>query len=114
MKRIFLLASAALIASCTQEPPVAGDMSESTVCSTAGYLIRQKLGTNTKTINIPCNVTNTGGNSILIESGYKPPIGTETIYYTATGIVLGDTLRLQTIVTSVDDSQEPYPFSQFP
>jgi hypothetical protein len=89
-------------------------MSETTVCQTAGYLIRQQLGKATKTTDIPCTVTNTGGDNVLIESGYNPPIGTSTIYYTATGVVLGDRLRLQTITTSVDETTEPRPFAQFP
>lgn len=116
MKRNLSLLAALplLLAGCTQEPPVAGSMSVTTVCQTAGYLIRQKLGNATKTNDMPCEVTNTGGSNVLIESSYKPAIGNETIDYTATGVVLDDRLRLLTITTSVDETSAPYPFNQFP
>lgn len=97
MQRIALAAIAAALSACTPaEPPIAGKMTERDICQTAGYLIRQKLGNNINTVDVPCSVSVTAGSEVRIQAGYKTPLNS-THYYTATGSVSGDTLRIREI-----------------
>ena len=94
--------------------PLAGRLSERSICQTAGYLIRRSLSTAYQTINIPCSVTATGNGEVTIESGYRTPeaMGRRLLRYTAHGSVTDDRLRINTIaVHGVDD--EPIDFAQF-
>ncbi|WP_432472061.1 hypothetical protein [Amphritea sp. HPY] len=113
MKIIIMAIIGLLLSACDTEPPVAGSMSVTTVCSTAGYLIRQRLGREFKTVNEPCRVSSLGGERVEIESGYVSPIGQTRLRYTAIGVVYGNTLRLDEIrVHGVDAAF--IPFQNFP
>tara|TARA_R110002167_G_C12679888_1_gene651382 strand:+ start:119 stop:466 length:348 start_codon:yes stop_codon:yes gene_type:complete len=108
-KNCFLLVAALFAFGCENEPPIAGSMSKSSVCSTAGYLIRQELGSKFKTINQKCVVKNTGGDNVEIESGYVSPINPTPFRYTAQGYVRGDNLVLQRIrVHGIDEEFVPF------
>lgn len=86
-------------------------MSEWNVCSTAGYLIRQRLSDKYNTVKVPCSALNIGDNRVEIRAGYVSPLG-GTLHYTAQGVVNGDRLRIDTI--SVDDiDDEPRDFARF-
>lgn len=113
MKLLAITLVASLVVACGQAaPPVAGDMSEVSVCQTAGYLIRQRLGDAFKTARVPCSVKNVGGDRVEIRAGYVSPLG-PTLHYTAHGQVRGDRLRINTIaVDGVDD--KPIDFAGFP
>lgn len=110
MKKTHLVLLTALLAwGCENEPAIAGSMSKSTVCSSAGYLLRQELGKKFKTINQKCLVKNTGGDSVEIESGYVSPINPTPFRYTAQGYVRGNNLVLQRIrVHGIDEDFVPF------
>jgi hypothetical protein len=101
-----------LLSACgSSEPPapkIAGGMDQKSICQTSGYIIRQKLGDNFKTINISCSAKSTGGNNVEISSGYKSPLG-PSFRYTALGVVNGTSLRLEKIrVHGVDEDFVPF------
>ena len=97
MQRIAFAAIAAILSACTpSEPPIAGKMTERDICQTAGYLIRQKLGSNMNTVDVPCSVSVIERSEVSIQAGYKTPLNS-THYYTATGSVSGNTLRISEI-----------------
>jgi len=103
-KQVIIYVTLVVLCGCDTEPPVAGSMSKTSVCNTAGYLIRKELGTGFKTIDQQCSVINTGGNNVEIESGYVSPINPNALRYTAKGYVRGNTLVLQQIrVHGVDE-----------
>lgn len=94
------------------EPAIAGSMSQTSICQTAGYLIRLKLGKAFKTLNVPCRVE-TDGTSVIIHSGYISPLNNATLSYTASGYVVLDKLTLVKIkVHGIDDVFKE--FSEFP
>lgn len=105
MKRlcpIVILATTFLISACSEskppEPKVAGSMSQQSICATAGYLIKQQLGSNFKTVkfNSSCKAKAIVGNQIEVTSGYTSPLG-PSFRYTARGEVNGNSLRLEKI-----------------
>jgi hypothetical protein len=113
-----LLATACLVPTlaligCESEPPIVGDVTQTSICNMAGLLIRNKLGKNVKTINQRCVVRKTGVDTFQIESGYLSPINPQPLRYTANGYVRGQTVGLKEIkIHSVDN--EFIPFSSFP
>lgn len=110
MKAGLLILLALGLSACGPSAPyVAGELTERDICQLSGYLIRQKLGNKIKTTGIECTATNSGGNAVQISAGYKTPLNS-TRYYTATGRVTGDQLRLQTI----KDAEGEMPFSEWP
>ncbi|MFK4754747.1 hypothetical protein [Oceanobacter antarcticus] len=108
-KNYLVLLATLLVLGCESEPPIVGSMSKSSVCSTAGYLIRQELGKNFRTISQKCVVKNTGGDNVEIESGYVSPINPTPFRYTAQGHVRGNNLVLQRIrVHGIDEEYVPF------
>lgn len=101
-----------ILAGC--ESPLVGSMSETNICQTAGYIIRQKLGDNFKTAEMPCKAQNPYGNVVEIEAGYISPIGGGTKrHYSAIGSVTGDRLRIEKI--RVHEADDDYvDFKDFP
>lgn len=96
------------LSGCESEPPIAGTLTKSSICNTAGLLIRRNLGDNFKTIHADCDVTNTGGENVRIDSSYQTPLGL-TLKYTALGRVSGDLLKLEKIkVYGADDDFIPF------
>ncbi|MES9897483.1 MAG: hypothetical protein ABW148_00475 [Sedimenticola sp.] len=107
-KHIFLLTPLVLWG-CESEPSIAGSMGKSAVCSTSGYLVRQELGQNFRTIDQKCTVKNIGGDSVEIQSGYVSPINPTPFRYTAQGYVRGNNLVLQSIrVHGIDEEFVPF------
>lgn len=109
---VFVFTAFALAACSKTEAPVAGGMSQTAICSTAGLLIRQTLGENYKTAREECSVKALSDGRVEIESGYQTPFGA-TMRYTAVGVVDGSKLRLEKIkVHTVDE--DFLPFAKFP
>jgi len=107
------ITTAVILSGCgPSEPPVAGSMTARDLCQTTGYLIRQKLGSNIKTLDTSCTAASQGGNNVLINSTYRTPINNRTIRYYAVGTVNGDRLRIEKIKTEFD--KEYTPFHEFP
>ncbi|MBQ4889551.1 hypothetical protein J8L86_06815 [Shewanella sp. MMG014] len=80
-----------------------GDMDYTSICQTAGYIIREKLTNRFKTINSQCSLKPLGLNQIEIHSGYLSPINLTEIRYIAKGRVNKNTLTLEKIkVIGVD------------
>ncbi len=101
-----------LISSCGEEPFI-GKMSISTICSTTGYIIRQNLGTNFKTIGVKCTVAKVKNKPtwVRVRSSYISPLG-PTLKYTAFGNITGDALELLKIkVHGID--KKFIPFAEF-
>lgn len=109
MKKLVAMMIIPLVSACGEaEPPLAGKMTERSICDTSGYIIRQNLGDNFKTINVECSVQKLSGNNVEISSGYTSPLG-PTLRYTARGVVNGDRLRLEEIkVHGVDVDFIPF------
>jgi len=111
MKNILIVISIAFLASCSQEPPFAGSMSISTICSTAGYIIKNKKGKNFKVHSAPCKVGKYKSGKVRISSGYTSPLG-PSFQYKAIGSVIGNTLYIEKIkVLGIDE--EYVNFSDF-
>ena len=87
---------------------IAGNMSHSTICSTAGYIIKKRLGNNFRVHSVPCKTRNIGKNKVEINSGYISPLG-PTLRYTARGQVYDNTLVISEIkVDGMDNDFIPY------
>jgi hypothetical protein len=83
---------------------VAGSMTSSDICSVMGLLIRQKLGSNVKTVNMPCRFVSSGGGVVVMSSAYKPPIGGKRIDYVVKGFADGNRFTIHEIKASgIDD-----------
>ena len=93
---ILIFAAVAYILLQPSEPDLVGDMSESSICATAGYLIKKNKGKNFRVHSVPCSVKKTGISGVEIKSGYISPFG-PTLTYTAIGRVSGNTLYLDKI-----------------
>ena len=90
--------------SCSNEPPLAGSMTETSICTTSGYIIKKAMGDKTEVYQWPCSAKNTGGATIEVESGYKTPLMQSPFRYTARGYVNGNTLKLTKIrVHGIDE-----------
>jgi hypothetical protein len=109
MKKLVSMMIIPLMSACgDREPPLAGNMTETSICNTAGYIIRKNLGDSFKTINVKCSARALSGNSVEISSGYISPLG-PTLHYTARAVVNGDQLRFEEIkVHGVDDDFIPF------
>jgi len=94
MKKILILFIIIFQYGCSSEPSLAGSMSESSVCTTSGYIIKKAMSDKTEVYQWPCSAKNTGGATIEVESGYKTPLMQSPFRYTARGYVDGNTLNL--------------------
>jgi hypothetical protein len=108
-KSVFVVVMISLLVGCSpgsakKAKVVAGDMTANEICSVMGYLIRKKLGSNVKTINMPCRVISSDGRNVEMSSAYKPPIGSNKIKYFAKGYGTGGKFRLDKIMAvGIDD-----------
>ncbi|MFN4056393.1 MAG: hypothetical protein ACK4GU_16155 [Alishewanella aestuarii] len=105
VKVLFCSLPFVFLTGCSDSSPVvAGKMTENSICSTAGYLIRKNLGEHIKTAGERCTVTALSKQYVEINSGYKSPLREAPFRYTAIGYVNGDKLKLNQIqVHGIDD-----------
>lgn len=113
MIKQYLILLILLLVGCQQsEPYVTGKMTQSSICSTAGLIIRNNLGKNYKTTRVECTVQSVSPSTVMIDSGYTTPFGS-TLRYTALGVVTDDSLKLEKImIHGVDEAM--IPFRDFP
>lgn len=90
LKEVLVVGVVVLLMGCgpgksSKAKEVAGGMTAKEICSVMGAQIRRKLGSNVKTIDMPCRVVSVDGGNVEMRSAYKSPLSRKKIHYTAKG-----------------------------